>query len=194
PYSVVGSIAPPKSRGPIARLPRGQGVGAPQRTDVFSLCRDGCSKAKMVRSVNMMTTTAVVGGMRVAVLMLLFACEEMIPLAAGFLAPVPASSTSTQHQRQLLLPAVTSSHAERRPCRCRHATPPAAEQALTAFNRREREACSRRHQRVPVSCRTTTTTTTTTSAASAVSCRASREDASPASPATDSSRPHDAGA
>lgn len=126
---------------------------------------------------NMMTTTALAGGVRVAVLLLL-------PLAAGFLAPVPASTRT--NQQHLLLPAVPSSHAERRPCRCRHATAPTAEEALTAFNPRERQSGSRR-QRVPVPRRTTTTTT----AASGVSCRASREDVS--SPATDS-RPHDAGA
>ena len=126
-------------------------------------------------------------GVRVAAvlaLFLLFACED-IPLAVGFLAPVPAS-TRTQ---QLLLPpnphvsAVPPSHAERRPCRCRHATA----EALTTFNRRDRYRQSQR-QRVPVPHRTTATRTT-----KGVSCRASTEDASSSSPSPDS-RPHDSGA
>lgn len=128
----------------------------------------------------MMTTTALAGGVRVAVLLLL-------PLAAGFLAPVPASTRT--HQQHLFLPALSSSYAERRPCRCRHATASAAEEALTTFKRRERPPASRR-QRVSVPRRTTPRTTTTSAADTAVSCRASREDVS--SPATES-RPHDAG-
>lgn len=123
--------------------------------------------------------TAVAGGVRVAVMLLLFECQDITPLAAGFLAPVPASTRTQQQQQQQLqlLPAVSSSHAERRSCR--HATAPAVEAALTAFNNRRE-----RRQRVPVRRRTTPTTT-------AVSCRASIEDAS--SPAT-GSRLHDAGA